>query len=295
MTTNSTIAERADGPPPARRFAVGTGGPGLKLAATCAALVLLFAVLPFFADRGLIQTLFSAMTMLALAQFWNLLAGYAGLVSVGQQGFVGLGGYFLFAAATFAGIDPLLAVPLAGLFAALVALPSAWLIFRLQGAYFAIGTWVLAEVFRLIAAQIKPLGGGTGASLSKTVADKAALTQAIVSVMGMRAPAARDVAAYWLALILAVLATALVLRTAALASRPCSYRDQRQSIGCELARRRSVPSQTDGLYHLRLRSRDGRRAHIFSEGADFARRRLLRHGLDGLRSVHRGHRRGGDG
>jgi branched-chain amino acid transport system permease protein len=211
MTTDTTIAERADGPPPARRFAVGTGGPGLKLAATCAAvLVLLFAALPFFADRGLIQTLFSAMTMLALAQFWNLLAGYAGLVSVGQQGFVGLGGYFLFAAATFVGIDPLLAVPLAGLFAALIALPSAWLIFRLQGAYFAIGTWVLAEVFRLIAAQIKPLGGGTGASLSKTVADKAALTQAIVSATGMRAPAARDVAAYWLALVLVVLATALV-------------------------------------------------------------------------------------
>jgi branched-chain amino acid transport system permease protein len=79
-------------------------------------------------------------------------------------------------------------VPLAGLFAALVALPSAWLIFRLQGAYFAIGTWVLAEVFRLIAAQIKPLGGGTGASLSKTVADKAALTQAIVSAPACARP-----------------------------------------------------------------------------------------------------------
>ena len=150
MTTNSMIAERrADGRPPPGRFASRAGGSGLKLAAAgAAALVFLLAALPFFADRGVIQILFSAMTMLALAQFWNLLAGYAGLVSVGQQGFVGLGGYFLFAAATFAGIDPLFAVPLAGLFAALVALPSAWLIFRLQGAYFAIGTWVLAEVFR---------------------------------------------------------------------------------------------------------------------------------------------------
>jgi branched-chain amino acid transport system permease protein len=212
MTTDSMIAERrADGRPPPGRFASKTGGSGLKLATACmAALVLLLAAAPFFADRGVIQILFSAMTMLALAQFWNLLAGYAGLVSVGQQGFVGLGGYFLFAAATFAGIDPLFAVPLAGLFAALVALPSAWLIFRLQGAYFAIGTWVVAEVFRLIAAQIKPLGGGTGASLSKALADQAALTQAIVSATGMRAPAALDVAAYWLALVLVILATALV-------------------------------------------------------------------------------------
>jgi branched-chain amino acid transport system permease protein len=212
MTADSTIAQSgADGQTPIGRFAVTTDASNPKLTATgAAAVVLLLAALPYFVDRGPIQVLFSAMTMLALAQFWNLLAGYAGLVSVGQQGFVGLGGYFLFAAATFAGVDPLLAVPLAGIFAALVALPSAWLIFRLEGAYFAIGTWVLAEVFRLTAAQIKPLGGGTGASLSKTVVDKAALVQAIASATGMRVSAARDVAAYWLALVLVVLATALV-------------------------------------------------------------------------------------
>jgi branched-chain amino acid transport system permease protein len=212
MTTDSTMARPgADGQAPIRRFAVTTDASNPRLIATgAAALVLLLAALPFLVDRSPIQVLFSAMTMLALAQLWNLLAGYAGLVSVGQQGFVGLGGYFLFAAATFSGIDPLLAVPLAGIFAALVALPSAWLIFRLDGAYFAIGTWVLAEVFRLTAAQIKPLGGGTGASLSKTVADKAALVQAIASATGMRASAARDAAAYWLALVLVVLATALV-------------------------------------------------------------------------------------
>jgi branched-chain amino acid transport system permease protein len=175
-----------------------------------AALIFLLAALPFLVDRGLIQTLFSAMTMLALAEFWNLLAGYAGLVSVGQQAFVGVGGYFLFASTSAAGIDPLLAVPLAGLFAALIALPSAWLIFRLHGAYFAIGTWVLAEVFRLIAAQIKWLGGGTGASLPKTVADKAMLTQALARATGMRAPEARDIAAYWLALTIVIFTTALV-------------------------------------------------------------------------------------
>jgi len=212
MTADSTLAKHgADGRATSRRFAMTTGARRTKLAALgAAALVVLLAAAPFVLDRGPIQTLFSAMTMLALAQYWNLLAGYAGLVSVGQQGFVGLGAYFLFAAATFAGIDPLLAIPLAGLFAALVALPSAWLIFRLEGAYFAIGTWVLAEVFRLVAAQIKPLGGGTGASLSKAAVDNAVLARAIADATGMRASAARDVAAYWLALALVVLTTAIV-------------------------------------------------------------------------------------
>ena len=58
-----------------------------------------------------------------------------------------------------------LAVPIAGIVAALLALPVSVLVFRLRGAYFAIGTWVVAEVFRLVAAQMTLLGGGSGVSL----------------------------------------------------------------------------------------------------------------------------------
>ena len=76
------------------------------------ALVLILAALPAFAGRGLIQDLIFVFYMLALAQCWNLLAGYAGLVSVGQQAFVGLGGYLLFALTIGAGIDPIAAVVL---------------------------------------------------------------------------------------------------------------------------------------------------------------------------------------
>ena len=198
-------------PATAPQFSMTTRTRASRLAAIGAFLVvILLAALPFFVDRGPIQSLFFVFTMLALAQYWNLLAGYAGLVSVGQQAFVGLGGYMLFAMATFGGIDPLLAVPLAGIGAAVIALPSAWIVFRLQGAYFAIGTWVLAEVFRLVAAQVRPLGGGTGTSLSKAVADGSLLVSTIASAMGLRSAAARDVAAYWLALALAVFATAVV-------------------------------------------------------------------------------------
>ena len=53
---------------------------------------------PAFAGRAVLQDLFFVFTMLALAQYWNLLAGYAGLVSIGQQAFIGLGAYALFAA-----------------------------------------------------------------------------------------------------------------------------------------------------------------------------------------------------
>src|SRR3954466_1226605 len=135
------------------------------LALAGVAVVLILAALPSFASRGLIQDLIFVFYMLALAQCWNLLAGHAGLVSVGQQAFVGLGGYLLFALTIMAGVDTLLAIPLAGVIAAVCAIPTAFVVFRLRGAYFAIGTWVVAEVYRLLFAQAKQLGGGTGTSL----------------------------------------------------------------------------------------------------------------------------------
>src|SRR3979490_3207751 len=113
------------------------------------ALVLIFIALPAFAGRGLIQDLIFVFYMLALAQCWNLLAGYAGLVSVGQQAFVGLGGYLRFALTIGADIDPIAAVGLSGLIAAVFAVPTALVVFRLRGPYFAIGSWVGCAGYRL--------------------------------------------------------------------------------------------------------------------------------------------------
>ena len=172
--------------------------------------------LPAFASRSLMQDLVFIFYMFSLAQFWNLLAGYAGLVSVGQQTFVGLGGYLLFALTIMAGVDPLLAILLAGFIAAIFAVPTALVVFRLQGAYFAIGTWVMAEVYRLVLAQVKELGGGTGTSLPPSVTNSIVGLDWIRHVLDLRTPAARDVLTYWIALALAsgsALAIYLVLRS----------------------------------------------------------------------------------
>ena len=128
-----------------------------------------FAAAPWWADRASLRLLSEIYSYVALASLWNLLAGYAGLVSVGQQAYVGLGAYVLFALAMLAGVHPLVAIPLAGFAAALVAVPVAALIFRLRGHYFAIGTWVVAEVFRLLASQVSALDGGSGTSLPVAV------------------------------------------------------------------------------------------------------------------------------
>ena len=173
------------------------------------ALLAVLIVLPLFAGRALLQDLFFVFTMLALAQYWNLLAGYAGLVSIGQQAFVGLGAYSLFAA-TIAGLDPLPAILIAGAVAAFLALPTGFALLRLRGAYFAIGSWVAAEIFRLLLAQMKQLGGGTGMSLGPEIANSMAGLDIIKSAFDIRTAAARDTALYWLALVLLVATLAAV-------------------------------------------------------------------------------------
>jgi branched-chain amino acid transport system permease protein len=174
------------------------------------ALLALLVVLPAFAGRDALNDLIFVFTMLALAQYWNLLAGFAGLVSVGQQAFVGLGGYLLFALTVHARLDPLLAILLAGVLAGALALPTAFVVFRLSGAYFAIGTWVMAEVYRLVFAQFKQLGGGTGTSLPAYVTNEVAGIGWVRALFDVRTSAARDIITYWAALALAA-ATLLVV------------------------------------------------------------------------------------
>ncbi|HBW84297.1 branched-chain amino acid ABC transporter permease [Thalassolituus maritimus] len=154
---------------------------------------------PFWAGRGDMRFLIEFAYYLTLAQMWNLLAGYAGLVSVGQQAFVGLGGYMLFAASVYFGIHPVIAIPIAGVLIALISIPTAFVVFRLRGAYFAIGTWVVAEVFRLLFAQISSLGGGSGMSIPAKIVKEIASGRT-----------ERDMLIYFTALVILVAGTAMV-------------------------------------------------------------------------------------
>lgn len=203
----------------------------LVFACVLAVLVVLGFAAPLFVSRSVIQDLFFILTMLVLAQNWNLLAGYAGLVSVGQQAFVGFGAYAMFAAVVFWQMDPVLAIGVAGIAAALLAIPTAFFTFRLQGAYFAIGTWVIAEVVRLVVAQWRMLGGGTGTSLPRgSTADMMGVAT-LKSMLDVKTSQAGDIVCYWLALILALVTIGFIYRL--LRSKPglglAAVRDNREA------------------------------------------------------------------
>jgi branched-chain amino acid transport system permease protein len=134
---------------------------------------------PFWLSSEAMRLVVEFVCLLAMAQMWNLLVGYGGLVSIGQQAYIGIGGYALFVLANQLGLNPFLSVPLAGLVAALFALPTSRVLFGLSGGYFAVATWVVAEVYRLLVANISALGSGAGVSLTAMLAFEKGTREAI--------------------------------------------------------------------------------------------------------------------
>ncbi|HYB46997.1 MAG TPA: branched-chain amino acid ABC transporter permease [Streptosporangiaceae bacterium] len=126
--------------------------------------VVVLALFPYIVYSGTTTIMVQAFILLTLASMWNLLAGYAGLVSVGQQAFVGLGAYFVLILALH-GTSPFAALPVAAIGCGAAAFPLWWLVSRLRTGYFAIATWVMAATIMLIIERFSSIGGGTGLPL----------------------------------------------------------------------------------------------------------------------------------
>ena len=77
----------------------------LRLALAGVAIAL--AAGPFFLADTQLSVLADFFSMLVLATMWNLLAGYADIVTIGQHAFVGVGAYAFYAFAAIAGVRSL--------------------------------------------------------------------------------------------------------------------------------------------------------------------------------------------
>ncbi|GAA3070853.1 branched-chain amino acid ABC transporter permease [Rhizobium viscosum] len=166
---NPTILQAATGETMKRTFTparVDRHTLSSKVAQTIAVLVLVaMLAMPWWASSGGIRWAIELSCLIAIAQMWNLLAGYAGLVSVGQQAFIGASAYFMFVLASNFGINPFLAVGLCLAMPALLAVPTYGLLHRLDGPYFSIGTWVVAEALRLLTSNLDYVNAGAGLTL----------------------------------------------------------------------------------------------------------------------------------
>ena len=124
----------------------------------------LLATVPLLFDPDVVQKLTNLLILVLLAAMWNALAGYGGLLSVGQQAFIGIGAY---GTVFFAGLglSPYPAMVIATLLAGAISVPISVFALRLRAAQFAIGMWVTAEVISILVRLDQNLGAGTGISL----------------------------------------------------------------------------------------------------------------------------------
>jgi branched-chain amino acid transport system permease protein len=159
--------------PLSRNFTIGVG-----------VLAVALVFVPIVLDSNIVQDLTNLLILVILAVMWNALAGYGGLLSVGQQAFIGIGAYATIYFAQL-GVAPYVAMVLAMLVAGAISVPISLFALRLRAAQFAIGMWVIAEAISILVRFDHALGAGTGISLIQ---------------MNQYDPSYRQAYTYWLAL-----------------------------------------------------------------------------------------------
>ena len=242
-------------------------------------LTAVLVALPYWGDRQMMRLATEIYSFVALASLWNFLAGYAGLVSVGQQTFVGLGGYTLYLCALWAGLNPMLGLPLAGVIGALISVPIVLLLLKLRGAYFTIGSWVVAEVFLQIFHLVPAVGGGSGISLPATV---------VQSIASSRS--GRESLIYWvfLALAVAVIGVIVLLLRTRYGLALQAIRDNEtaaKSNGIDVNRARMVVFVVAAAATAMVGSNG-----VFAKAQHHAILRLQHQRLDGEHDLHHRHR-----
>lgn len=126
--------------------------------------LIILCVAPFVLPASWVDKLTTLWIYILLAVVWNLLAGFAGLVSVGQQAFFGVSAYLTLRFVEW-GLNPWAALIVAAFAAGAIAIPLSFYLLKLRGGEFAIATWVVAEVIRIIVMLDPIVQGDTGNSL----------------------------------------------------------------------------------------------------------------------------------
>jgi len=185
-------------------------GPGRRRRSV--ALLLLLAallLLPLVANSYLISVMILVLLAAYLGQAWNIMMGFAGLLSLGHALYLGLGAYAAAALFVHYGISPWLGMLVGMALAALAGAVIAALSFRfgVTGVYFALLTIAFAEFTRILFDHLQWVGGSSGYFLPVRSA-------AALDLVNLRGP---PVMFYYLMLALA--AGALALSRALLRSR----------------------------------------------------------------------------
>jgi branched-chain amino acid transport system permease protein len=130
-----------------------------SFAVACAATVVFLAVAPFVLYPVFLM---QALCFALFACAFNLLIGYAGLLSFGHAMFFGWASYLSANAAKHWGFPPEAAVLFATICAAVLGVVAGGIAIRRQGIYFAMITLALAQMMYFVALRVPFTGGEDG-------------------------------------------------------------------------------------------------------------------------------------
>ncbi len=125
--------------------------PAISLGITAVVIIAIYvmAIVGIFSSNTM-RILLNMCLYCALGNMWNLMSGYCGLTSLGQQAFIGLAGYTLTVTTATYGLPYWVAILAGAALCAILALLLSFIFFRMQGMYFAVATWIAAEALKTI-------------------------------------------------------------------------------------------------------------------------------------------------
>ena len=142
-------------------FRLDTTASKIRLIGIVIILIFLFS-LPSWGSKYAIMMVTLMGMYITLGQMWNLLSGYSGLVSLGQQIYIGIGAFTLAIASNEFGLPLFVGLILGGIVSTIISIGLSYLLLRMRGMYFAIATWMFAEATVLVLINLQTFGKGQG-------------------------------------------------------------------------------------------------------------------------------------
>lgn len=133
----------------------------------CIALVcaMYFICVTSLVSNNAMRYMIQVFLYITMAEMWNLLSGFAGMTSLGQQLYIGLAGYSVAVATTKFQLSLRIGLAIGVGISVIIAMLLALVLYRMEGMYFSIATWVVAEAFEKLFLSWEFVGQGSGMTI----------------------------------------------------------------------------------------------------------------------------------
>lgn len=113
----------------------------------CVALYILGITKTF--SNNTMRYMFKIFLYITMGTMWNLMSGFTGMTSLGQQVFIGIAGYSVAVMTSTYKMSMWMGLLVGAVIAVVFALILSFVLFRMRGMYFAVATWLIAEAVKL--------------------------------------------------------------------------------------------------------------------------------------------------